>query len=255
MTSSEKSSDKIKEITSDKIFNDSTFIDQHKDGYRFNSDSMILSWFIFKMLSEKDVPTSIEAGSGTGVVPIVLSCHGFKSKTYCFEVQDNLFNLLRQNIEKNGLSDTLTPIKDSFLNMSLPFTKKCDLVYTNPPYFPVNAGKHSPNNEKAKAKHEFFGSLNDFLLSASKILKDKGHFIFVYPTSRIQFALSSVTKAGFSLRHLYLYRENPSVSPSLFTAHLVLSNCETVSKTKLITMRDSAGEYTSVGQEIMYDKA
>jgi tRNA1(Val) A37 N6-methylase TrmN6 len=255
MTSSEKSSDHIKEVTSDKIFNDSTFIDQFKNGYRFNSDSMILSWFIFKILSGKDLPTSIEAGSGTGVVPIVLNCHGFRSRTYCFEVQKNLFRLLRQNIENNGLSDTLTPINDSFLNSSMLFTKKCDLVYTNPPYFPVDAGRHSPNSEKAKARHEFFGSLNDFLLSASKILKDKGHFVFVYPVSRIQFGLSSATKAGFSLRHLYLYQENPSVSPSLFTAHLILSNSEAAPKTELITMRDHDGEYTSVGREIMYDKA
>jgi len=255
MISSEKSSDQIKEVTSNKIFNDTTFINQHKDGYRFNSDSMILSWFIFKMLFKKDIAISIEIGSGTGVVPIVLNCHGFRSKTYCLEVQENLFKLLGQNIEKNGLSDILIPIKDSFLNNPLPAVKKCNLIYTNPPYFPLDAGRPSPNSEKAKARHEFFGSLNDFLLSASKILKDKGHFIFVYPMSRIQFALSCATKAGFSLRHLYFYQENPSVPPSLFTAHLVLSNCEAVSKTELITMRDSAGEYTSIGQEIMYDKA
>lgn len=244
------------EITSDKIFNDFIFIDQHKDGYRFNSDSMILSWFIFKILSQKDISTSVEIGSGTGIIPIVLNCRGLSSKTYCFEVQDDLFKILCRNIKKNGLSDILIPIKESFLNNPPAVVEKCDLVYSNPPYFPLDTGRHSPNREKAKARHEFFGSLNDFFLSASKILKNKGHFIFVYPISRIQFALTSATKAGFSLRHLYLYQETPFVSPSLFTAHLVLSNnCEVISKTELITMRNSVGEYTSVGREIMYDKA
>jgi len=254
MISSEKSSEWKEEVTSDKIFNDLTFVSQHKNGYRFNSDSMILSWFIHNILKDKDVATSIDAGSGSGVVPIVLNCHGFRSKTYCIEIQDDLYDLLDHNVKENGLCDLLFPIKDSFLNPHLPIKEKCDLVFTNPPYFPVDSGRLSPNNEKAVARHEFTGSLNDFLISSKKLLRKKGHFIFVYPTSRIQFALSSATDAGFSLRDLYLYQENPTVSPSLFTAHLVLSPSDSVSKTKLITMRDTEGQYSTIGREIMYDK-
>ena len=254
MTSSEKSSKKNREVTSDKIFNDSTFIDQYKNGYRFNSDSMILSWFINKILSNKNIDVSIEAGSGTGVIPIILNGHGFLSKTYCVEIQNSLFNLLLTNIEKNGLKDLLFPIEGSFVDPSLPINEKCDLVFTNPPYFPVDTGRLSPDNEKARAKHEFFGSLNEFFTASTKYLRNKGHFIFVYPTSRIQFALSGATKAGFSLKDLFIFRENSSVPPSLFTAHLIFGGNINVSRTEIITMRNDKGLYTSVGREIMYDK-
>ncbi len=253
MTSSEKSS-KTRELTSDKIFSDTTFIHQHKNGYRFNSDSMILSWFIYKILKNKKIMTAIEVGSGSGVIPIVLSRRGLSVKTFCVEKQNSLFALLEKNILNNGLKEHLEPVEGSFTELSLPLKSKYDLIYTNPPYFPLNTGRPSPSNEKANAKHEFSGSLNDFLLKSVKYLRKQGHFIFVYPVSRIQYALACASNAGFSLKDLYFYRENSSVSPSVFTANLIYGGSNSTAFTELITLRDKNGQFTAVGKEIMYDK-
>lgn len=254
MISSEKSSKNAKDVTLNKIFNDIIYINQYKEGYRFNSDSMILSWFILKTFKPKPSGHAIEIGSGSGVIPIVLSGRGLSVKTHCFESQLSLFDLLNENIIINGLDSTLFPFHKTFPDIDSSFKGKCDLIYTNPPYFPVDSGRLSPNKEKVLAKHEFSGSLKDFLFGSKPFLKKKGNFIFVYPTSRIQHALAWAFEAGFSLKDLFLYRENPSVPPSIFTANLILEGNNMVSNTELFTMRDSSGIYTDVGNEIMYDK-
>lgn len=254
MTSSEKSSKIERAITSNRIFNDSTHIEQYKEGYRFNSDSMILSWYIYKTLKTRIPELAMEIGSGSGIIPIVLARHGLSFKTFCIEAQSSLFNLLKKNVKNNGLNKVLFPHNNTFPELTDSFTEKCDLIYTNPPYFPVDSGRLSPNKEKVLAKHEFSGSLRDFLFGSKKFLKKKGNFIFVYPTSRIQQALSWSLEAGFSLKSLSFYRENPSVPPSIFTANLILEGNNTVSTTELFTMRDKSGNYTDVGNEIMYDK-
>ena len=70
MTSSEKYFNSPlfeQEITSNKIYSENIVIAQHKNGYRFNADSMILSWFVFKTLNPESFYNCLEIGSGTGL--------------------------------------------------------------------------------------------------------------------------------------------------------------------------------------------
>ncbi|HSW61669.1 MAG TPA: methyltransferase, partial [bacterium] len=169
------------DITVDKIYSRDIEICQKKQGYRFNSDSVILSWFIYRILGGKKIHHSLEIGSGTGVVPIILNRRGFLSTIECVEVQAGLFDLLKKNISKNKLEDHLLPKNIDFREITKDKNFKFDLIFTNPPYFGVDTGKINPDNEKAISKHEFFGSLADFMSVSKKILKPGGHFVFIYP--------------------------------------------------------------------------
>lgn len=255
MTSLGKSSKKnsiLSETSGDVIFSEDTVIIQPKKGYRFNSDSMILSWFIHKILIENEIKDALEIGAGTGIISIVLKKRGFKPQITCVEVQEDMFFLLSKNIINNNLSDDLLAVHEDFRIYADNVKAPVDLIFSNPPFFGISTGKINENSTKALCRHEFFGTLNDFFISSTKILKKNGHFIFVYPISRIQYALGCARSCNLMLKNICFFRENNSVAPSSFTAHLVYKSSESSSCPELITMRDETGGYSQTGKKIMY---
>ena len=80
------------------------------------------------------------------------------------------------SIELNGLTDKIEIIQGDFSRASEIFdAESVDLVVTNPPYMPVTDGKISQGREKAIARHEIYGTLEDLIREASIILKKEAN--------------------------------------------------------------------------------
>jgi tRNA1Val (adenine37-N6)-methyltransferase len=58
------------------------------------------------------------------------------------------------------------------------------VVYFNPPYHKVHSGRINPDGEKALARHEIQGTLDDFMAAARYLLKDSGYLFLIYPAVR-----------------------------------------------------------------------
>ena len=246
------------ELTLNAIYNKSTELYQSKNGYRFNSDSMILSWFVNRICPNLGTENSaLEIGAGSGIVSIVLKRRGFLPKIDCVEIQGSLYKILEKNIETNSLTGEILPFCADFADFARTKRKKYDLVFVNPPYFAKESGHLSTDSEKALAKHEVAGSLADFFEISKNILRKGGKFIAIFPASRVQFALFSAAKSGYTLKNIAFFRENASTKPATFAASFVLGS-ETalfsLSDTEIFELRDSNGEYSEVGMEIMYEK-
>jgi tRNA1Val (adenine37-N6)-methyltransferase len=260
MTSSERSSEIVFEnidlddVSLDRIYSADIKIFQKKSGYRFNSDSVVLSWFIHRVLKKKKIKNALEIGSGSGIIPIILNKRGFRSTVECVEIQKDLYELLKKNIEINGLTESLVPVNADFRELINIRKEKVDLVFTNPPYFGINDGKINPESEKAIAKHEFSGSLTNFISLSKKILNPGGHFIFVYPLSRIHHALGGKNTEDFVLNDICFFRENELSTHKSFCAHFVYKGLAALANTDLITIRDNSGNYSKTGEEIMYEQ-
>lgn len=246
------------ELTLNAIYNKSTELYQSKNGYRFNSDSMILSWFVNRICPNLGTENSaLEIGAGSGIVSIVLKRRGFLPKIDCVEIQGSLYKILEKNIETNSLTGEILPFCADFADFVRTKRKKYDLVFVNPPYFAKESGHLSTDSEKALAKHEVAGSLADFFEISKNILRKGGKFIAIFPASRVQFALFSAAKSGYTLKSIAFFRENASTKPATFAASFVLGS-ETalfsLSDTEIFELRDPNGEYSEVGMEIMYEK-
>ena len=245
------------ELTSNKIYNKNTELYQSKNGYRFNSDSMILSWFVNKTCSALPSDASaLEIGAGSGVVSIVLKRRGFLPKIECVEIQRSLCEILEKNIERNSLTGEIAAFCADFNDFAKTKRKKYDLVFVNPPYFAKESGHLSIDSEKALAKHEVAGSLADFFEISKNILRKGGRFTVIFPASRLQFALFSAARSGYTLKEIAFFRENASTKPATFAASFVLGS-ETaffsLSDADIFELRDPNGEYSEIGMEIMYE--
>lgn len=180
------------EIT--KIFNGKIRLYQSKKGYRFSIDALILADFI-KVKEDESV---CDLGAGCGVLPIILSKNFKADKVVGVEIQKKLFELAKKNFKLNGCDAEV-------LNLDLRKYKptgKFDIVVSNPPYRKENSGKINPSDEKAIARHEIKCTLDDLLSSASRLLKLKGKFYFIYVPERIGEVMQKLSKYNLAAKEI-----------------------------------------------------
>jgi tRNA1Val (adenine37-N6)-methyltransferase len=168
--------------TLDTFFNGKLKILQKKRGYRFSVDALLLSQFIKIRKNEK----AIDLGTGCGILPLLLS-HTTKSHSFvAVEIQEGLAALAQKNVWLNHLADRVSILSKDFRELKGVFPPSSfDVVFSNPPYRKYRTGRVNPTLEKAIARHEIKGTLEDLISIASYLLPLKGRFYLIYPASRL----------------------------------------------------------------------
>ena len=167
--------------TLDTFFNGSLQILQKKKGYRFSVDAVLLSQFCRIRKSEK----VIDLGTGCGVLPLLLS-HTTKAHSFVgVEIQKELAELGKKNVILNHLEDRVLILQRDFRELKDAFPPESfDVVLSNPPYRKYRTGRVNPAMEKAIARHEIKGTLEDLLSIASYLLPPKGRCYLIFPALR-----------------------------------------------------------------------
>jgi tRNA1Val (adenine37-N6)-methyltransferase len=78
----------------------------------------------------------------------------------------------------------------------------CDAVFFNPPYRKLNSGRVNPHHEKAVARHEVEGALNDFIRAGKYLLKSSGAMYAIYPATRGVNLIVQMKKSGIEPKRL-----------------------------------------------------
>lgn len=164
---------------------------QKKKGYRFSIDAILLSRFISLRKGEK----AIDLGTGCGIVPLLLST-GTKAHSFVgVEIQKDLAELAIRNVALNRLDGRITILHQDLRKLKADFEPESfDVVFSNPPYRKHLTGRVNPYPEKAIARHEIKGTLDDLVQMAAYLLPDKGRCYLIYSASRAIDLL-------FTLRH------------------------------------------------------
>ncbi len=168
--------------TLDQFFGGKIQILQRKKGYRFSVDAILLSQFIKIRRNEK----AIDLGTGCGILPLLLS-YTTKGRSFLgVEIQKELAELARKNVLSNHLCGRVSILCRDWrtLKETLP-PGSFDVVFSNPPYRKDRTGRVNPTLEKAIARHEIKGTIEDLITIASHLLPPKGRCYLIYPASRI----------------------------------------------------------------------
>ncbi len=168
--------------TLDTFFNGKLQILQKKRGYRFSIDAILLSRFIKIRKNEK----AIDLGTGCGILPLLLS-HTTKAHSFVgVEIQKGLAELAKKNVCLNDLADRISVLDKDFRELKEMFPPgSFNVVFSNPPYRKYRTGRVNPTPEKAIARHEIKGTLEDLISIASYLLPAKGRCYLIYPASRV----------------------------------------------------------------------
>lgn len=177
--------------TLDTFCNGKLKILQKKKGYRFSIDAVLLSQFVNIRKHEK----TIDLGTGCGILPLLLTQTTKADSLIGVEIQKELAELAKRNVRLNHLEDRIGILHLDFRELKETFPPgSFDVVLSNPPYRKYRSGRVNLAFEKAIARHEIKGTLEDLISIASYLLPSKGRCYLIYPASRavdLLFALRS----------------------------------------------------------------
>lgn len=164
---------------------------QKKKGYRFSMDSLLLAEFV----SHEGVKKAMDLGTGSGIVAIFLAKLSAGLEVTGVELQDDLFDLARRNIELSSLSDRVEIIKEDIRMLKNRFEEgSFDLIVSNPPYYPSGKGRIGPNRERTMARHEVAVTMTDIIEVSGYLLRGGGRVAIIYPAGRLKEAISEMWK-------------------------------------------------------------
>ena len=154
---------------------------QKKKGYRFSVDAVLLSQFARVRRNEK----VIDLGTGCGVLPLLLSQ---TTKAHSFvgvEVQEELAACAKKNVILNKVENRISILHRDFRELKEVYPPgSFHIVLSNPPYRKVWTGRVNPSIEKAVARHEIKGTLEDLVSIVSYLLLPKGRVYLIFPAWR-----------------------------------------------------------------------
>ncbi|MEJ5299888.1 MAG: tRNA1(Val) (adenine(37)-N6)-methyltransferase [Thermodesulforhabdaceae bacterium] len=204
-------------ITRDSLFNGKLTIYQYKKGYRFSIDAVILA--NITECTRNDL--IIDLGTGCGIIPLILAYRGKGRRIVGVEIQEDLAEIARKNVEENGFDSIIDihrvdvrKIKDHFEAGTF------DLVVSNPPYRPVKTGRINPESQKAIARHELTMTLEDTLSAAAYLLKNSGTLSMIYPAWRLDDLIVLAHQYNLRAKKLTCIHSQPGTNAEL--VHIVM---------------------------------
>ncbi len=199
------------------LMRDGLRILQDPERFCFGIDAVLLSGFV----PQKSQGRLLDLGTGTGILPLLLS-----SKTDCtelvgLEIQHESALLAARSVVMNGLEDRISVVEGDIREADKLFpAASFDIVVSNPPYIAPGAGKCDPTDPRALARHELLCTFADVAHAAAVLLKPGGHFCLVHRPDRLPELLQTLTEAGLMPKRLRLV--HPYVTSP---ANMVLLDC------------------------------
>lgn len=172
------------DIQIDTLFEGKLSCRQHKRGYRFSIDALLLAHFPTVRKNEK----ILDLGTGSGVIGLII-CHRHRDRGVeitGIENQPDLAALARANSVENGFSTLFTVIEGDIGNIrSLLKPESQTLVISNPPYYLSGTGRVSSNPEAMAARHQGEDGLATFVEAAAFAVCNRGTVVFIYPAEQL----------------------------------------------------------------------
>jgi tRNA1Val (adenine37-N6)-methyltransferase len=189
----------MNETTADSFFGGLLRVVQHRDGYRFSIDAVLLAHHAGARSGE----TVVDLGTGCGIIPLILSFRHPGLRIFGIEVQEGLSELASRNVAGNRMEERITILRKDLRGLESDLPPGCaDLVTSNPPFRKPNTGRVNPDAERAVARHEIRVSLPELISAARRLLKISGRFVAVYPAERTAELLSELRESRIEPKFL-----------------------------------------------------
>lgn len=169
-------------VTHDSLFAGRLTCLQHRDGYRFAIDAVLLAHFAAPRPGER----VLELCAGNGVVSLVMAYRQLQLAITALELQPQLVGLMRSNVALNHYEEKITVVEGDCRHLAdhVP-AGAFDWVVMNPPYRKRESGRQNPEDEVAQARHELTLTLDQAMTAMAFALKNRGRAVVVYPAERL----------------------------------------------------------------------
>lgn len=155
---------------------------QDPQRFCFGVDAVLLTDFAKVKPGER----LLDLGTGTGVIPILLSAKTKGSGFTGLEIQPESADMARRSVSYNHLEEKVEIVTGDIKEAADLFdAASFDVITTNPPYMLADHGLRNPDDSKAIARHEVLCTLDDILRESMRLLQDKGRFYMIHRPFRL----------------------------------------------------------------------
>lgn len=208
-------------VSRDSLFDGELICFQHKKGYRFSLDSVLVAHFVDVRQSD----CILDLGTGSGIISMILMYRWRDrvKEVSGIEVQGELAKLAKRNFQVNNLDQVGRILLGNIREIDkLIKPESYDKVVCNPPFYNPASGRTNKNPEAQMARHQILATLQDFLGASAFAVKNGGAVSFVYPAERLSECITLAKKVRLEVKKIqFVYSYPHKTAP----ARLVLIQC------------------------------
>ena len=237
--------------TADNILDGRLRVIQKERGYRFSVDALLLAYFVGPGKGRL-----LDLGTGSGIIALILSRTRPGSRIIAIEIQKEMAEMARRTLSLNGIGDTIEILTGDIRRIGdLVPSRSMDLVVANPPYRRLRSGRINPDSEKALARHEISGALDDFLKAAAHALIPGGRICLVYPARRMVDLICRMRQSRLEPKRCRLVHSTPASRGEFILAEGVAGGREELLVEPPLYIYDPGGAYSAAMTALFSDLA
>ncbi len=208
----------------------------------FHRISVDLVLFASRIKGVKGSSLVVDLGAGFGFLSLVIAKR-WGCRVVAVERDERVFSLLVENIKLNGLEGLVEPIKEDIRYLKL---KGADVAVSNPPFFPKDYSKRDGGFH-----FEEDTTLKDFIVSASRVLRDGGYANFLIPSFRLGEIFHYSREVNLHVREL-TFMFPTQRKPAKLTIALLRRNLPgQVHVNPPLVINEESGGYTPAVEEVL----
>ena len=181
---------------------------QDTEGYRFTSDSILLSRFVRARRGER--VADFCAGSGIVGLHFFAENRGIEHVTL-FELQEPLARMSERTIALNGIGDKFTVECGDVRMPKSTYAEAFTLILCNPPY--ERGGLENADPEKAICRKELRLPFRELCAAARRCLRCGGRFVLIHRADRICEVICALHDEGLEPKKLQFVAGKEGANP------------------------------------------
>jgi tRNA1(Val) A37 N6-methylase TrmN6 len=228
-------------LTDDRLTRDYRVFQRAK-GHRFSSDDVATAYVAWHAANGSR--RVIDLGCGLGSVLLHLAWKLPEATLVGVEAQAMSFELLRRNVERNQLASRITihhgDLRDATTLAAA--GEAFDLVTGTPPYFPPDTAVDAMDEQRAYARIEYRGGVEDYLAAGGKLLAPGGVMVLCGDAragDRVDRGAAAAGLAIAARRDVIPHAGRPALFAIWTLSRHVVARADTT-----LTIRDAGGKRT-----------
>ncbi len=233
--------------------------DLHRNGYMliqdpkrfcFGVDAVLLSGFATAKKGDK----VLDLGTGTGVIPILMSAKTKAEHFSALEIQPESAEMAKRSVMLNDLQDKIDIIEGDIKKAAEIFKPSSfDVITTNPPYMNFEGGLKNSYDPKTIARHEVLCSLDDIASAAQRLLKFGGKFFMVHRPHRLTDIMCVLREHKLEPKRIRFVQPYADREPNMVLVEAVRSGKPMIKVMPTLVIYNSDGTYTQETLDIYYN--
>lgn len=168
---------------------------QRRRGHRYSLDDVATAWEAARARPEARRYADLGCGIASVLLMVTYKLPA-DARVVGVEAQAQSLHLARRNVERNGLSDRVTLLHGDLRETRL--EGGFELVTGTPPYLPPDQATPSTDAQRAYARLELRGGVEDYLRAAAPLLAPGGRFVVCCDARRPERALEGGRAVGLA---------------------------------------------------------